>query len=127
MLYTQSARGSVREASERLAQAAVANQFGVLGEHNLKERMAAKGVPFGSECRILEVCNPVQAKSVLETNMAISTALPCRIAVYEEGGEVKVSTLKPTALLRLFGSPALESIARDVEDTIIRIIDSACE
>jgi hypothetical protein len=47
--------------------------------------------------------------------------------VYEEGGEVKVSTLKPTALLRLFGNPALESVAQNVEDTIVRIIDSACE
>lgn len=127
MLYTKTARGSVGEVSERLATAATANKFGVLGEHNLKDRMAAKGVHFGAECRILEVCNPVQAKSVLEANMAISTALPCRISVYEEHGAVKVSTLKPTAVLRLFGNPELEGVAKEVEDVITRIIDLACE
>jgi len=127
MLYTRTAKGSVEAVSAKLATAAAANKFGVLGEHDLKERMAAKGVQFGSECRIIEVCNPAQAKSVLEANMAISTALPCRISVYEEGGAVKVSTLKPTAVLSLFGNPELEGIAKDVEDVIVRIIDSACE
>ena len=127
MLYTRTATGSVEQVTKRLSTSATANKLGVLGEHDLKERMAAKGVQFGPECRIIEVCNPTQAKNVLEANMAISTALPCRISVYEEGGAVKVSTLKPTAVLSLFGNPELEEIAKEVEDAIIRIIDSACE
>jgi len=127
MLYEREAKGSVDQIVDKLTAAANAHQFGVLGVHDLKERMAAKGVEFGPACRILEVCNPVQAKSVLESNMAISTALPCRIAVYEHAGKVTVATLKPTELLRLFGNPELEPIARDVEDTIFRIIDAACE
>ena len=127
MLYTRTATGSVEQVTKRLSTAATTNKFGVLGGHDLKERMAAKGVQFGPECRIIEVCNPTQAKNVLEANMAISTALPCRISVYEEGGAVKVSTLKPTAVLSLFGNPELEEIAKEVEDAIIRIIDSACE
>jgi len=126
MLYTKTAKGSVDEVTEKLANATTANGFGVLGEHNLKERMTAKGVPFASECRILEVCNPMQAKSVLETNIAISTALPCWIAVYEESDVVKVSALRPTALLRMFGNPELGNVAEEVEGVMIRIIDSAC-
>jgi len=35
---------------------------------------------------VYEVCNPDIAKKVLETKGAISTALPCRISVYSEGG-----------------------------------------
>jgi len=127
MLYTKTTRGSVDEVTQRLAATAIANKFGVLGEHDLKERMAAKGVEFGTECRVLEVCNPAQAKKVLEADMSISTALPCRISIYEDRGKVTVSTLKPTALLRLFGNPGLEPVAREVEDTILRIIDTACE
>ncbi len=88
--------------------------------------MAEKGVQFGPQCRIIEVCNPMQAKKVLEKNMTISTALPCRISVYQEGGKVKVTTLRPTVLLNLFGNPELEPVARDVEDTMLHIIDSAC-
>jgi uncharacterized protein (DUF302 family) len=40
--------------------------------------MAKKGVEFAHECLIFEVCQPQQAKKVLEQNMSVSTALPCR-------------------------------------------------
>lgn len=126
MLYTRTTKGSVDEVSQKLAATAAANEFGVLGEHNLKEKMAAKGVQLGPQCRILEICNPVQAKKVLEANMAISTVLPCRVSIYEEAGAVNVATLRPTAVLQFFGEPELKNVAEDVEDVIIRIIDSAC-
>ena len=126
MLYVKETTGSAKEVVERIEKAAADNKFGVLGVHNLKEKMVAKGVDFQVECLIVEVCNPVKAKSVLEANMEISTALPCRISVYEDAGKVKVATLKPTELLRLFGNPELAPVAREVEDTIIRIIDKAC-
>lgn len=127
MLYVKETTGSTQEVVERLEKASIDNQFGVLGVHNLKEKMAAKGVDFGPECKVVEVCNPAKAKSVLEANMEISTALPCRISVYQEGNAVKVATLKPTELLELFGNPELEPVAREVEETIIRIIETACE
>lgn len=78
--------------------------------------MNAKGVEFGPECHIVEVCNPKKAKSVLETDMSISNALPYRISIYEEHGEMMVSTLKPTAILALFGRPELEPVANEVEE-----------
>ncbi len=89
MLYVKETRGSAKEVVERIEKAAVDNQFGVLGVHNLKEKMAAKGVDFRRECLVVEVCNPAKAKRVLEADMAISTALPCRISVYEEAGKVR--------------------------------------
>ena len=126
MIYAKESPRSVDRTCKKVEEATAANGFGVLGVHNLKEKMEAKGVDFGPECRILEVCNPKQAKAVLEANMAIANALPCRICVYEESGTVKVSTMRPTVLLRLFGTPELEPVAKEVEETIIRIIDSAC-
>ncbi|MCA9028073.1 MAG: DUF302 domain-containing protein [Planctomycetaceae bacterium] len=127
MLYEKQARGTVDEVVARIEAAAAANQFGILGIHDLKQKMNAKGLDFGPECRVLEVCNPGKAKTVLESDMSISNALPCRISVYEEGGAVKVSTLKPTQLLALFNRPELDTVANDVEDALLRIIDTACE
>lgn len=49
--------------------------------HNLKETTSKKGVGFARECLIFEVCQPQQAKKVLDENMSISTALPCRISI----------------------------------------------
>ena len=127
MKHIVSSAKSVDQAASDLEQAVTANQFGVLHIHDLKATMKAKRVDFPHECRIFEVCNPVQAKQVLEANMLISTALPCRISVYEQGGKVSVSTLRPTAVLGLFGNPELEAVAKSVEEAMIHIIDAACE
>jgi uncharacterized protein (DUF302 family) len=127
MLYVREAKSSVNEVVAKLEEAAAANKFGVLAIHDLKKKLNAKGVEFGPECRIVEVCNPKKAKSVLEADMSISNALPCRISIYEEDGTVKVSTLRPTAVLGLFGQPKLEPIAKEVEEAMIRMIDAACE
>lgn len=126
MLYVKEASGSIDDVAKKLEAAATANKFGVLGIHDLKQKMKAKGVEFGPECRIFEVCNPVQAKTVLEADMSISNALPCRISVYEEGGKVKVSTLLPTALLGMFNRPELAPVAKTIEEAMIRMIDAAC-
>ena len=58
--------------------------------------------------------------------MFFSTALPCRISVYEEGGRTILATLKPTALLTMFGVPGAEVAAQVVEDTMVRIMDETC-
>ncbi len=127
MLYEKETTGTVDEVVAKIEKAAADNEFGVLGIHDLKQKMNAKGVDFVRECRVMEVCNPVKAKAVLETDMSISNALPCRISVYEEGDKVKVSTLKPTQLLGLFGRPELQDVAKEVEEAMIRMIDAACE
>lgn len=127
MLYEREATATIADVCEKLVNAATEHKFGVLGIHDLKQRMAAKGVDFGPACLIVEVCNPQQAKTVLETNMSISTALPCRISIFQRGEKTVVSTLKPRALLGMFGNSELDPVARDVEETLIRIINAACE
>ncbi len=126
MLYIKDAQGTVQQIGARLEEAAAASRFGVMGVHNLKEKMASKGIGFGPQCLIYEVCNPEQAKRVLEADMSISTVLPCRISVYEANGGVKVATMLPTAMLALFERDDLEPVAREVEQTIVKIIDAAC-
>ena len=93
--------------------------------HDLKQTMAKKGVEFERECRIFEVCNPHQAKKVLEANIGISTALPCRISVYEENGQVQFATIQPTAMLGMFAAEGVESVAGEVEQTLKAIMAEA--
>ena len=113
------------EAAAALQTAVLANHFGVMQVHNLKDTMANKGVEFAHECLIFEVCQPQQAKKVLDQNMSISTALPCRISIFEERGKTILATLKPTTLLAMFNTPQLEGVAREVEDTIMKIMTEA--
>jgi uncharacterized protein (DUF302 family) len=125
MLVKLSSDKSVSETAAALQAAVLANHFGVMQVHNLKETMAKKGVEFQHECLIFEVCQPQQAKKVLDQNMSVSTALPCRISIYEEGGKTILATLKPTTLLAMFHTPQLEGVAQQVEDAIVKIMKEA--
>lgn len=125
MLFKSFSTKTVSDAATALHSAVEANRFGVMHIHNLKETMAKKGVEFARECLIFEVCQPQQAKKVLDENMSVSTALPCRISIYEEGGKTVLATLRPTALLAMFKVPQLEQVAREVETTIIKIMTEA--
>ena len=125
MLVILSTDKTVSEIAAALQAAVAANHFGVMHVHNLKETMAKKGVEFVRECLIFEVCQPQQAKKVLDQNMSVSTALPCRISIYEEGGKTILATLKPTTLLAMFNAPQLEKVAQEVEGTIVKIMKEA--
>ena len=125
MLVKTSTGKTVNETATALHTAVQANQFGVMQVHNLKETMVKQGVEFERECLIFEVCQPRQAKKVLDENMSVSTALPCRISIYEEGGKTILASLRPTILLGMFDSPQLEGVAKEVEDTIVRIMTEA--
>ena len=125
MLIKLPTEKTVSAAADALQAAVKANHFGVMQVHNLQETMVKKGVHFAHECLIFEVCQPQQAKKVLDENMSVSTALPCRISIYEEGGKTVLATLKPTTLLALFDTPQLKTVAQEVEDTIVKIMQEA--
>lgn len=125
MLIKISSAKSLQRIALDLPAAIQANNFGLMHTHNLRETMARKGVPFARECLVFEVCNPLQAKKVLEGDMAISTALPCRISVYEEAGQTVLATLRPSTLLALFQAPQLAPIAAEVEAAIMKIMRQA--
>lgn len=127
MLYQVKAKKELADVTRDLEAASQRHKFGIMVVHDLKAKMKEKGVEFDRDCLIFEVCNPQQAKKVLEKNAEISTALPCRISVYREGDEVVLATLKPTAMLELFGTAGLESVAREVEETIFSIMQEAAK
>lgn len=123
LLIVKSTERSLESVCEILPTVAQKHKFGVLGTHDLKQKMLSKGVPFDRECRVFEVCNPQQAQRVLLQAIEISTALPCRIAVYEEAGRTVLATIKPTMLLTMFDAPAAKAIAQEVEETMTMIME----
>lgn len=127
MLYRVESVKSLSQVARDLEAAAQKHKFGVMAVHNLKDKLQEKGVAFDRDCLIYEVCNPQQAKKVLEANAEISTALPCRISVYQEGPSVVLATIRPSALVELFGTPALEAVALEVEEVLTKIMDEAAK
>lgn len=124
-MITVRSRKNIDQLSSDLEKAVADNGFSVLTVHDLQAKLKAKGVPLEHTCRVYEVCNPQQAKAVLDRELAISTVLPCRISVYERGNEFELATLEPTQLLTAFARPDLQPIAKEVEDILRRIMTAA--
>ena len=122
MLFEVKSQRTIEEIDGRLNEAAARHSFGILAKHDLKSKMKEKGVDFSGDCLIYEVCNPVQAKKILEANPAVSTALPCRISVYSFEGGRRISTILPTEMMKMFGNPELEPVAAEVEATLQAMI-----
>jgi uncharacterized protein (DUF302 family) len=125
MVYRVQSKKSISEVARDLEAASQRHKFGVLMVHDLKAKMKEKGVEFDRDCLIFEVCNPQQAKKVLEKNAEISTVLPCRISVYKEGDRVTLATVKPTVMLEMFEETGLKDVAQEVEQTLFKIMQEA--
>ena len=125
MLFEIPSQKSLDAIDSGLQEAAARHQFGIIAVHNLKETMAKKGVDFAGECLVYEVCNPHKAKQVLEANGAVSTALPCRISVYRSPDGYKLATILPMALMKIFATPSLLPVAKEVQDVIIAMMREA--
>lgn len=125
ILYIKETSIPVDAMEERLKAAAKVHQFSVLNVTDLRAKLQSNDLDFAPACLVFDVCNPHRAMAVLDSKMVISTALPCRISVYEEEGKTKVATLLPTKVLGMFGAEGLDSVAQSVESDLIAIIGTA--
>jgi uncharacterized protein (DUF302 family) len=123
MLYSVDTEKPLEKLREDLPKACAARKFGVLSVIDLKEKMKEKGVEYGGDCLIFEVCNPQKAKQTLEANPEISTALPCRISAFKtRDGKTRLSTIRPSKLIDLFGTAELKQLAVEVEEALTAIM-----
>lgn len=127
-IITRGTSASLEAVCARLPEISARHKFGVLGVHDLREKLNSKGVPFGRDCRVFEVCNPAQAGVILAGNIAISAALPCRISVFREGDHTVLATIEPAALLGLFGAApeGAAAVAAAVRKELVGIMEEAC-
>ena len=126
MYYMVETNKSFNQASTDLSAAVTRLGFGVLHVHDLGTTLRSKGIAFGEECKVFEVCNPRQAAKVLSTDMCLNMALPCRISVFTEKGKTKIGLIKPVQMLSaLSQDPALMQVAKEVEDKTIQMVDEA--
>jgi len=124
MIHIKTTTKSVDEVAKALETVVPDHKFGLLHVHDLKQTMANKGVAFDTECRVFEVCNPHHAKTVLDEDIRVNLALPCRIGVWSEDGQTKVGTLLPTQLMGVFdNSDTMAATAAEVEAVMLAIID----
>lgn len=124
-IITRTTSAGLDETCARLPEAAAKRKFGVLGTHDLQEKIRSKGLEFDTPCRVFEVCSPAQAQRILSGDLTVSAALPCRISVYVRDGRTTLATIAPESLLAMFGadSPEAQRIAREVQADVVAIMD----
>jgi uncharacterized protein (DUF302 family) len=124
MYYIVETQKSFDQASMDLELAVKRHGFGVLHIHDLGATLRSKGVEFQKQCKVFEVCNPVQAAKVLAADMRLNMALPCRISVFTDNEKTMIGMIKPVPTLSVLSQdPALVQVAKEVEETIIEAID----
>lgn len=126
MYYIVDSDKSFDAASADLEAAVKRHDFGVLHVHDLGATLRGKGISFDEECKVFEVCNPRQAAKVLSADMRLNMALPCRISVFTEQGNVRIGLIKPEQMLSaLSRNEALAQVAREVEEKTMQMVDEA--
>ncbi|MCD4764344.1 MAG: DUF302 domain-containing protein [Desulfobacterales bacterium] len=126
MYYVVNTDKTFEQASVDLESSVKSLGFGVLHVHDLGETLRNKGIDFEENCRVFEVCNPIQAAKVLSMDMRLNMALPCRISVFTEDGSTKIGLIKPAQMLAaLSENPALLEVANEVEEKTIQMVNKA--
>ena len=109
-------------AAQRAREALNAEGFGVLCEIDVREKLREKlGVDF-TNYLILGACNPPLAHMALQQEVNLGLLLPCNVVVYEKDGKTFVVGIDAAKMLSVVGNPALESVARQVNEKLQRVI-----
>lgn len=99
--------------------------FGVLCDIDVQATLRKKLDEEFRRYRILGACNPKLAHRGLAEELELGVLLPCNVVVYEaDTGDVVVSAVDPGQLVGVADDPALDSIAREVEERFERVLDS---
>ncbi|SDJ34190.1 DUF302 domain-containing protein [Salimicrobium halophilum] len=123
--YTVETDKSVDQAVEAIEASLKDAQFGVLWNFDVKETLQGKGLDFDTDFRILEVCNPKEAKGVLDKNLLAGYFLPCKMVVYNDQGQTKIGMPNPTSLMELVDDEEIKAIAADIEERLKKCMDDA--
>jgi uncharacterized protein (DUF302 family) len=104
MIVTQESRLCFDETVAALEEAIPAQGWVVSTVSDMNKSMAKHGVEFGPRVKLVKLCKPEYAQSVLTTDRHVSTLMPCSFAVWEgDDGKVYVSKMNMSLMAKIFG------------------------
>lgn len=112
---------SYDEAIQRATAALKEEGFGVLTMIDVKETLKQKLNAGFRSYAILGACNPTLAHRALNTDLDVGLLLPCNVIVYEQDDGAVVSIVDPVAMLGIMHSSALEPIAAEARERLLRV------
>lgn len=122
--YKKQLNISFAEAEKKTREELAKEGFGIITEINAKETFKKKLDVNFDNYTILGACQPKSAYKVLQIDKEIGLLLPCNVIVYEDNGNVFVSTIVPSVAMGMVDNPDLDPIAKEVEGKLKRAIDN---
>ncbi len=122
--YTVTTPKSFDNAVEAVTDNVAKVGFRVLHVHDVQGTFREKGVDI-APYKIVEVCNVKYAKQALDKDLLIGLMMPCKINVYEQDQQTKISLMLPSAMPGFFPNAGLEQLADDVESILRKVVDEA--
>lgn len=97
--------------------------FGVLTDIDVAATIKKKLDLDMPAYRILGACNPGLAHRAIEIEPSIGLLLPCNVVVRQDGADsVRVEIMDPQAVLELVDKPAIEQVAQEVRQRLVRVL-----
>jgi len=121
--YTVKSSKSFDEAVDAVTAAVPDLGFKVQHVHDLAAALQKKG-HAREPLKIIEICNADHAAAVLEKNVKIALMLPCPIVVYEEDGEVFVSTLRASVMADFYPEAEIGDVSEQVEEALVSAVNA---
>ncbi len=104
MIVTHESPHGFDETVAALEDSIVENGWVVSAVMDLNKSMAKHGVELEPRVKVVKLCKPEYAKSVLTTDRHVSTMMPCSFAVWEDDdGKVKISRMNMKLMAKMFG------------------------
>ncbi len=122
--YSKKVLGSFEEIIEKVTGNLKKEGFGIITQIDVTKTMKEKlNVDF-KKYRILGACNPPYAYKALEAEDKIGVLLPCNVIVQDNAsGEIEVACVNPTVSMQNVNNPALESVAKEIQDKLHKAVD----
>jgi len=123
--YEKTIRGEFGHAINKVKESLANEGFGVLTEIDVRKTFKTKlDIDFRNYI-ILGACNPPNAYKALIAEDKIGILLPCNIVVQEIDDQViEVAAVDPAVAMGVVVNTDLESVAGEVREKLIRVIDS---
>lgn len=98
------------------------------GTRNMNKSLSKHGTEFEPRVRLVALCHPDYAESVLSTDRYVSCLMPCKIAVWEgDDGGVYLSKMNTGLMGKMFGGNIARvmggSVAKDEHEILARVLE----
>ncbi|PHR55724.1 MAG: hypothetical protein COA44_09720 [Arcobacter sp.] len=103
MTYKLSSNKKIEEIVGSFAPACQKYKFALLHDYVYHEVVESKGFPIERKVYIYEICQAKVAALVLTDEPDFAPFMPCRVALYEEGNKVSISTQNMQMILDTLG------------------------